>query len=167
MSTAVTPFRLRPAQPEDADIVLALIRGLAEFEREPDAVKVTRDVLFEQLSSAPPPFECVLAETEANPPRVLGFAVFFQSYSTWLGKPGLYLEDLFVLPEHRGTGVGQALFRHGARLAVERGYGRYEWAALDWNQTAIDFYRSFGARSMDEWTTFRLSGDALERAARR
>lgn len=166
MPPAATPFRLRTAKPEDAEVILSLIRGLAEYEREPQAVKVTAQTLFEQLSAPTPPFECVLAEREGSPADVLGFALFFQSYSTWLGKPGLYLEDLFVRPEHRGTGVGRALFRYGAQLAVQRGYGRYEWAALDWNQPAIDFYLAFGARPLTEWTTFRLAGDALERAAR-
>jgi len=158
-------FHIRRATADDADTIHALIRGLAEFEREPDAVKTTALEIASQLSQEPPPFECYLAETTSEPTSVLGFALLFQSYSTWLGKPGLYLEDLFVWPEHRRKGVGKELFLHGARLAVERGHGRYEWAALDWNSQAIDFYRSFGAISMDEWTTYRLSGDALRRAA--
>jgi ribosomal protein S18 acetylase RimI-like enzyme len=166
MPRVAPPFRLRKATAEDAEAVLSLIRGLAEFEREPDAVKVTRDELAAQLALPNPPFECTLAETADEVQAVIGFALFYQSYSTWLGRPGLYLEDLFVRSEHRGSGIGRALFQHGARLAVERGFGRYEWAALDWNQKAIDFYRSFGARPLDEWTTFRLSGEALHRAAR-
>lgn len=160
---AVGGFRIRRALVADARAIHGFIRALAEFEREPQAVKVTVEELKVQLSAASPPFECYLAVSD-EPEVELGFALFYQSYSTWLGRPGLYLEDLFVLPEHRGRGVGKALFRFGARLAVERGYGRYEWAALNWNQAAIDFYRSFGAVALDEWTTFRLQGTALERS---
>jgi GNAT superfamily N-acetyltransferase len=159
-------FSLRRATAEDAETIFAFIRALALFEREPDAVKTSPAELGAQLSSSAPPFECYLAEREqAGRIEAIGFALFFQSYSTWLGKPGLYLEDLFVAPEHRGQGVGKALFQLGAKLAVERGHGRYEWAALNWNRDAIDFYLAFGAEPLDEWTTFRLSGPALERAA--
>lgn len=156
-------FAIRRATPDDAPTIHELIRALAEYEREPGAVTTTPEALREQLEAPRPPFECYLAERRGEPPLVLGFALLFQSYSTWLGKPGLYLEDLFVRPEHRRQGVGRALFLHGARLAVERGHGRYEWAALDWNVDAIAFYRSFGAEALAEWTTYRLSGAALQR----
>lgn len=159
-------FSLRRAQAEDADTLFRFIRALAEFEREPDAVKTSPEELARQLSSAAPPFECYLAELDESS-EAIGFGLFFQSYSTWLGRPGLYLEDLFVVPEYRRRGVGRALFQLGARLALERGHGRYEWAALNWNERAVRFYVAFGAEPLNEWTTFRLSGSALERAARR
>lgn len=159
-------FSLRRALPEDAETIFRFIRALAEFEREPEAVKTSAPELAAQLASPTPPFECYLAEHERDGQReAVGFALFYQSYSTWLGKPGLYLEDLFVAPEFRGCGVGKALFQLGARLAVERGFGRYEWAALNWNRAAIDFYQGFAAKPLDEWTTFRLAGTALGRAA--
>jgi GNAT superfamily N-acetyltransferase len=164
----MTGLQIRQAAPEDAETIFALIRGLAEFEREPNAVKTTPALLREQMRAASPPFECLLAEQAAEgsaPARTLGFALFFQNYSTWLGKPGLYLEDLFVVPEERSKGVGRALFVAGAKLAVARGCGRYEWAALNWNSNAIEFYRSFGAVPLSEWTTFRLTGAALLQAA--
>jgi GNAT superfamily N-acetyltransferase len=151
---------IRFAQADDADTILHFIRELAIYEREPEAVKVTGDELREQLADATPPFECLLAE-EAG--VACGFALFFHNYSTWRGRRGLYLEDLFVPPAHRGRGIGKRLLGELASIAVERGCARLEWAVLDWNQPAIDFYRALGATPMDEWTTFRLSGEALER----
>lgn len=158
-------FRIRRATPFDAPTIFEFICALANYEREPEAVVTSPAELERQLAMPAPPFECLLAERTIADTKALGFALFFQNYSTWLGKPGLYLEDLFVLPEHRGDGVGRALFTEGAKLAVARGCGRYEWAALNWNQPAIDFYRGFGAIPLEEWTTFRLTGDALKRAA--
>lgn len=155
--------KLRAAGPDDAALIFRFIRELAEFEREPEAVETSPAEIAEQLRSKNPPFECLIAETDGGEPA--GFALFFQNYSTWLGKPGLYLEDLYVVPRRRGCGIGRALFTRVAQIAVERGYGRYEWAALDWNGDAIDFYESFGAEPLNEWTTFRLSGASLSRAA--
>jgi len=148
---------IRPATPQDATLILRFIRELAEFEREPDAVKATeeslRHALFDERSA-----EAVIAEQEGKP---MGFALFFHNFSTWTGRRGIYLEDLYVTPEARGLGIGKALLRHIAALAVERGCGRFEWAVLDWNEPAIRFYDACGAESMDEWTVRRVSGDAL------
>ncbi len=149
---------IRSAVPDDAAVIHRFISELAEYEREPDAVEATPASLRAQLESPKPPFECLIAERDGQP---VGFALFFQSYSTWRGRPGLYLEDLFVPPSERGKGVGKALLRRLAAIAVQRGYGRMEWAVLDWNQTAIDFYESLGAEPLDEWTVYRLTGGAL------
>jgi GNAT superfamily N-acetyltransferase len=154
------PFSLRTAVPDDAATILDFIQGLADYEREPDAVEVTAEVLHAQMSSDDPPFECLLAEEDGT---ARGFALFFRTYSTWKGLPGMWLEDLFVPPEHRGRGIGIALFRACAALAVDRGYGRMEWSVLDWNQPAIGFYVNQGSEAMDGWTTHRLSGDALHK----
>jgi len=153
---------IRFAGPPDAEAVHALICGLAHYERAPDAVEVTPDTLREQLACPRPPFECLLAEEDGVP---CGFALFFQSYSTWRGRPGLWLEDLFVLETHRRRGIGRALLRRLAALAVERGYARMEWAVLDWNRPAWEFYRSLGAEPLEEWTTHRLSAPAIEALA--
>ena len=152
---------LRPAGPDDAAAIHRLIVALATYEREPDAVVATPAGLREQLAAARPPFECLLAEVDG---AVVGFALYFFNYSTWRGRPGLYLEDLYVQPACRGAGLGKALFRRVARVASERGCPRLEWAVLDWNTPAIDFYRSMGAAAMDDWTVYRLTGDALARA---
>ncbi len=149
---------LRPARPEDAELLHALIVALAIYEREPDAVEATPADLRAQLSQERPPFEALIAELDAEP---VGFALFFHNYSTWRGRPGLYLEDLFVRPEGRGRGVGRALLRRLAQIALERGCARMEWWVLDWNTPAIGFYEKLGARAMGEWTTFRLTGEAL------
>ena len=153
---------LRDATPDDADRILEFIRALAAYEREPDAVETDAKTLRRQMSSPRPPFKCILAEWAGEP---IGFALYFYNYSTWRGAPGLYVEDLFVMPEHRGRGAGRALFLHLAARAVERGCKRMEWAVLDWNTPAIAFYRRFGAVPLSEWTTYRLTGPALERAA--
>ncbi len=158
----MSTYVVRAATAEDAETILSFIRALAAYEREPHAVEVTASTLRAQLSSPDPPFECLLAE-EHGAPR--GFALFFRSYSTWKGLAGLWLEDLFVAPEHRGRGIGLALFRAVARLATERGYGRMEWSVLDWNEPAIGFYRRLGATPLDGWTTNRLTGAALRAAA--
>jgi GNAT superfamily N-acetyltransferase len=158
---SVTPM-IRSATPEDTETICCLIRELAEYERLSHAVVLDEDRLREHLFGPRPFIEALLAE-EAG--EVVGFALVFYNYSSFLGRPGLYLEDLFVRPEHRGKGYGKALFTAVARLAVERGCGRMEWAVLDWNEPSIAFYRSFGAVPMDEWTVFRLTGDALDAAA--
>lgn len=145
---------IRDAVADDAAVILRFIQELAAYEREPHAVETTLEVLRAQLLSPRPPFECLIAEAAGE---AVGFALFFPSYSTWRGRPGLYLEDLYVTPGRRREGVGRALFAHIAALATARGYGRIEWAVLDWNQPAIDFYRRLGATPMSEWTTFRLN----------
>lgn len=155
-------LHIRFAEPPDAPTLHAFIRALAEYEREPDAVEVSAETLAEQLAAPRPPFECLLAEADGRP---VGFALFFHNYSTWRGRPGLYLEDLFVPPEHRGRGVGTALLRALAGLAVERGCPRFEWSVLDWNRPAIEFYEKLGARPMGEWTVYRLDGAALAQFA--
>ncbi len=147
------PIAIRFATPQDASTILDLIKGLAEYEREPDAVEISIDCLREQMGSTNPPFECLLAEDESKP---LGFALFFRNYSTWRGIPGLYLEDLFVLEEYRGRGIGQMLLTRLQQIVAERGWGRMEWAVLNWNTPAQGFYREMGARPMSEWTTWRL-----------
>ncbi len=154
---------LRPAREADLDTIIALIRGLAEYEREPHAVQLDREELRRNLFGERPYAEVILAEDDSG--AVAGFALFFHNFSTWLGKPGIWLEDLFVWPEQRGRGYGKALLTEVARIAVQRGCGRFEWSVLDWNEPAIGFYRSLGAVPMDEWTTYRLAGEALERLA--
>lgn len=154
---------IRPATPQDAALILRFIRELAEFEREPDAVKATeeslRHALFGERSA-----EAVIAEQEG---KAMGFALFFHNFSTWTGRKGLYLEDLYVTPEARGSGVGTALLRHLAGIALDRDCGRFEWAVLDWNTPAIDFYTAMGAESLDEWRIRRVTGDALAKLAGR
>ncbi len=154
---------LRPAREADLDTIIELIHGLAEYEREPDAVRLDRDELRRHLFGPRPYAEVILAETEAG--ESAGFALFFHNFSTWEGKPGIYLEDLFGRPELRGAGYGKALLAELARLAVERDCARLEWSVLDWNEPSIAFYRNLGALPMDEWTTFRITGDALAQLA--
>ncbi len=154
---------LRPAREADLDTIIELIHGLAEYEREPDAVRLDPDELRRHLFGPRPYAEVILAETDAG--ESAGFALFFHNFSTWEGKPGIYLEDLFVRPELRGAGYGKALLAELARLAVERDCARLEWSVLDWNEPSIAFYRNLGALPMDEWTTFRITGDALAQLA--
>jgi GNAT superfamily N-acetyltransferase len=151
---------IRPAVAKDADTVAQLIRELARYERLEHEVSMTADDIRRTLFGDQRFAEALLAEVDGE---AVGLALFFSNYSTFLGRPGLYLEDLFVKPEHRGTGLGKSLLREVARIAVERGCGRLEWAVLNWNQTAIDFYDKLGARPNSEWTTYRLTGEALER----
>jgi GNAT superfamily N-acetyltransferase len=153
---------IRPAVPADATIILRFVRELAAYEREPDAVEATEPMIAEALFGATPGAEAVIAEIAGTP---VGFALFFHNFSTWTGKRGLYLEDLYVTPAARGSGAGKALLRHLARIAIERGCARFEWSVLDWNTPAIDFYRAMGAVAMEEWTVQRVSGDALRRLA--
>jgi GNAT superfamily N-acetyltransferase len=154
---------IRFAMAQDAPLILGFIRELAAYEREPEAVEVTADILRAQMESDDPPFECLIAELDGT---AAGFALFFRNYSTWRGRPGLFLEDLFVPERYRRRGIGRALLGRLAAISVERGYGRMEWSVLNWNQPAQDFYRSLGATPMDEWTIWRLSADVLDRAAR-
>ena len=153
---------VRPATPDDAPLIVELIRGLAEYERLAHECVATEERIRASLFGPRPEAEVVIAEAGG---RAAGFALFFHNYSTFLARRGLYLEDLFVYPEFRGRGVGRALLRHLARLAVERECGRLEWWVLDWNEPAIRFYRSLGARPMDDWTVFRLTGEALRALA--
>jgi GNAT superfamily N-acetyltransferase len=153
---------IRPATPADVPVIADLIRALAEYERLAHAVVFDEGELGRHLFGDRPAAEVLLAE---DGERVVGFALFFTNFSTFRGKPGMYLEDLFVLPECRGHGHGRALFRAVARTAVERGCGRFEWAVLNWNEPAIRFYQAHGAKPMDEWTVYRLTGDDLRRAA--
>jgi len=150
---------IRFAGPSDAETIHRLIRELAAYERAPDAVEVSPARLRAQLASPRPPFECLLAE---GPRGSVGFALFFQSYSTWKGEPGLYLEDLYVVPEARGHGVGRRLLERLGELARERGYARIEWAVLRWNEPALAFYARLRAEPLEEWVTLRLSGKPLE-----
>lgn len=152
---------IRPATPADVATILGFIRDLAAFEREPDAVEATEETLTDALFGARPAAEALIAE-DGEP---LGFAIFFHNFSTWTGKRGLYLEDLYVTPGARGLGVGTALLRHLAAIAVDRGCARFEWSVLDWNEPAIRFYRAMGAVGQNEWTVQRVSGEALSRLA--
>ncbi|MGD9934634.1 MAG: N-acetyltransferase family protein [Dehalococcoidia bacterium] len=154
---------VRPATRHDLETIIALIHGLADYEREPDAVVLDPAELAEHLFGPRPYAEVLIAEDALDGP--VGFALFFHNYSTWLGKPGIWLEDLFVKPEQRGRGHGKALLVELARIAVERGCGRVEWSVLDWNEPSIAFYKALGAVAMDEWTTYRLEGGAIGRLA--
>lgn len=156
--TNETDFTIRPATRADVPIILQLIRDLATYERAPNEVTATEAGLAEVLFGQKPSAEVVLAFAGDNP---VGFAVFFQNFSTWLGRPGIYLEDLFVKPEMRGRGYGRALLVHLAQIARNRNCSRMEWAVLDWNEPAIQFYRKLGAKPMDEWTVFRLARDGI------
>lgn len=151
---------IRSAMAADIPVILELIRGLAEFERLAHEAVVTEDALRRTLFGERPVAEVVLAELGGAAPAA-GFALFFHNYSTFLGRPGIYLEDLFVRPELRGRGIGRRLLEHLARLAVDRDCGRLEWSVLDWNESAIRFYRSIGAGPMDGWTVQRMTGDGL------
>lgn len=157
-------IQIRAAEPNDVPLILRFVRELAEFERDPEAVVANEGLLSEALFGDRPAAEAVIAERDSEP---VAFALFFQNFSTWTGRPGLYLEDLYVTPSARGLGIGTKLLRHLARIAVERGYARFEWAVLDWNEPAISFYRSMGAVGMDEWRIQRVSGDALVQLAAR
>jgi GNAT superfamily N-acetyltransferase len=152
------PIDIRPATPEDAELILRFITDLAIYEKAEHEVKTDaagiRASLFADGSTA----HGLICELDGQP---IGYAVYFFNYSTWLGRHGLYLEDLYVSPEARGLGAGKALLRHLAQLAVARDCGRFEWSVLDWNTPAIDFYESFGASPQSEWTTYRLTGQAL------
>ena len=155
-------FQIRPAGVEDVPIILELIRDLATYERAPNEVTATEEQLVDVLFGERPAAEVLLAlEGES----AVGFAVFFHNFSTWLGRAGLYLEDLFVKPEKRGKGYGRALLLELAKIARDRGCGRMEWAVLNWNEPAIKFYRALGAKPMDEWTVFRLTPEEIAKLA--
>lgn len=153
---------IRPATLGDIPTLLRLIKGLAEYEKLRHEVVATEEELRNSLFGNGSTTEAVIAWVSGEP---VGYAVFFQNFSTFLGRAGLYLEDLFVVPRHRGCGIGRKLLAHVAKVAVSRRCGRLEWAVLDWNQKAIEFYEQLGAKAMSEWTVYRISGDALRRVA--
>jgi len=153
---------IQPATSEDTDEILKLIQGLADYEKLSDEVVATREKISETLFGEKPFAECLLAKTDG---QTVGFALFFHNYSTFLGQPGIYLEDLFVQPDFRGKGIGRKLLQSVAQVAVQRKCGRLEWAVLDWNKPAIDFYDSLGATPMKQWFTYRLTGDTLREVA--
>jgi GNAT superfamily N-acetyltransferase len=158
----MTYFEIRTTTEADVPVILSLIQDLATYERAPDAVVATEEGLRKVLFGPKPSAEVLLALEDGEP---IGFAVYFRNFSTWLGRPGLYLEDLFVRPEKRGKGYGRALLERLAQIAKERGCGRMEWAVLDWNDPAIQFYRKLGAAPMDEWTVFRLTEEGIAKLA--
>jgi hypothetical protein len=160
----MTAHTLRAATPADLPAIVGLIRELAEYEKLAHLVVVTPESLAPHLFGPRPAAEAVVGEVDD---RVVAFALFFTNFSTFLGRPGLYLEDLYVQPAHRGTGLGKALLQHLGALAVARGCGRFEWSVLDWNENAISFYESMGATVLPDWRICRLAGDALQSYARR
>lgn len=155
-------MRIIPAAPSDVPAIFEMIRALAEYEKLTHLVTATEEKIRESLFGPKPAAEVLLAEWNAE---LAGFALFFPNYSTFLGQAGLYLEDLYVKPHARGNGLGIALLKELARIAVARGYGRVEWAVLDWNEPSIQFYKKLGAVPMDDWTVYRLTGDPLRNLA--
>ncbi|UMG91752.1 GNAT family N-acetyltransferase [Nocardioides sp. TF02-7] len=164
MSAVELPDGLRPATPDDVPEVLRLIRDLATYEREPDAVRNTPERLHAALFGGDPVASALVAEVDG---AVVGTAIWFRTYSTWTGVAGLHLEDLYVDPAHRARGLGRAFFTALARIAVARGYARFEWVVLDWNESAIGFYDALGGRRLDDWLTYRVEGDRLRELADR
>ncbi len=151
---------IRPARKDEAGIILQLIHDLALYEKAPHEVETTEKEIIETIFSENPKVFCDLVEFDGD---IAGMAIWFLNYSTWQGKHGIYLEDLFVKPEYRGRGYGKALLQHLAKVCNEKGYGRFQWWVLDWNSPAIEFYRSLGAVAMDEWTVYRVAGEDLKR----
>jgi GNAT superfamily N-acetyltransferase len=152
-------MQIRPARRDEVGIVLQLIHDLAVYEKAPNEVEATEKELLESIFSNDPKVFCDLVEVDGE---IAGMAIWFLNYSTWQGKHGIYLEDLFIKPEYRGRGYGKALLKHLAKICDDKGYGRFQWWVLDWNSPAIEFYRSLGAVAMDEWTVYRVSGQALK-----
>jgi GNAT superfamily N-acetyltransferase len=155
-------MQIRIAQPSDAADIHRLIYELAVYEKAPEQMVATLDQIDGSLFTEKPVAFCHVAEVDG---KIVGFALWFLNYSTWLGKPGIYLEDLFVQPEYRGHGIGKGFMKTLAQICMERGYERFQWWVLDWNEPSIEFYKSLGAVPMDEWTVFRLSGGALQKFA--
>jgi GNAT superfamily N-acetyltransferase len=158
MSTGDVTISIRPAVEADVGIILGFIRALADYEKLSDGMVATEEALRKHLFGPHPAAETLIGSLDGSP---VGFALFFQSFSTFLAKPGIYLEDLFVIPAARGKGVGQALLREVARIAIARDCGRLEWAVLTWNDPAIGFYKKLGAVPLDDWQTYRMTGDTL------
>ena len=152
-------MHIRSARSEESAVILQLIKDLAEYEKAPDQVEATESDLKATIFGEEPKVFCDVVEVDGE---IAGMAIWFLNYSTWQGKHGIYLEDLFIKPEYRGRGYGKALLVHLAKLCEEKGYGRFQWWVLDWNSPAIEFYRSLGAEAMDEWTVYRVSGKALK-----
>ena len=152
-------MKIRPARKEEVGIVLQLIHDLAHYEKAPNEVEATEKELLATIFIDNPKVFCDVVDVDGE---IVGMAIWFLNYSTWQGKHGIYLEDLFIKPEYRGHGYGKALLKHLAKICDERGYGRFQWWVLDWNSPAIEFYRSLGAVAMDEWTVYRVSGNALK-----
>ena len=152
-------MKIRPARQEEVGVVLQLIHDLAVYEKAPNEVEATEKELLETIFTSDPKVFCDLVEVDGE---IAGMAIWFLNYSTWQGKHGIYLEDLFIKPEFRGRGYGKALLKHLAKICDEKGYGRFQWWVLDWNSPAIEFYRGLGAVAMDEWTVYRVSGQALK-----
>ena len=152
-------MKIRPAKSEEVGEVLQLIQELATYEKAPDQVEASEDDLLNTIFAKEPRVFCDLVEVDG---QIAGMAIWFLNYSTWQSKHGIYLEDLFIKPEYRGRGYGKALLKHLAKICDEKGYGRLQWWVLDWNSPAIEFYKSFGAEAMDEWTVYRTSGKALK-----
>lgn len=159
-ATVAGPLRIRPARADDVELIFSLIVELAEYERAPEQVRGTPELLYESLFGTHPSAEAVIAERDG---QTLGFALFHGTFSTWECRPGLWLEDLYVPPQHRRGGIGEALFRRVAQITIERGCTRLEWTALDWNTPALRFYEKLGASALGEWTMHRLDGEALNR----
>ena len=157
-------MKIRPARPEDASTIIQLIKDLADYEKTPDQVEASEREILPTIFATDPKVFCDLVELDGE---IAGMAIWFLNYSTWQGKHGIYLEDLYIRPEFRGRGFGKALLQHLAAICIERGYGRFQWWVLDWNSPAIEFYRSIGAEAMSEWTVYRVSGTALEDLGRR
>jgi GNAT superfamily N-acetyltransferase len=162
-STSIFDYTIRKAVPGDCALVMNFIKQLAIYERMIDEVVATEQTLNQYLFAYPPFAHVVIGEYRGEP---VGFALFFTNFSTFLGRPGIYLEDLFVLPEHRGKGFGKTLLAFLSKLVVDNGFGRVEWSVLNWNQPAIDVYKSIGANTMDEWSVFRLSDSNLQSMAK-
>jgi len=152
-------MQIRPARKDEAAIILKLIKDLAEYEKAPDQVEATETQILETIFAENPKVFCDLVEVDN---QIVGMAIWFLNYSTWQGKHGIYLEDLFIEPDFRGRGYGKALLQHLAKICNERGYGRFQWWVLDWNSPAIEFYRALGAEAMSEWTVYRVSGKPLK-----
>lgn len=152
-------MKIRPAKREEVGIILNLVKELAEYERALDHVETTEKELLSTIFVENPKVFCDLVDVEGE---IVGFAIWFLNYSTWQGRHGIYLEDLYVRSEFRGRGYGKALLQHLARVCEERGYGRFQWSVLDWNTPAIDFYKSLGAESMDDWIVYRVTGKSLK-----
>lgn len=153
-------MKIRGARREEVGVILTLIKELAEYEKAPDAVEAKESDLLETIFTENPKVFCDIVEVES---KIVGMAIWFLNYSTWQGKHGIYLEDLYIRPEFRGRGYGKALLQHLASICNERGYGRFQWWVLDWNSPAIEFYRSLGAEAMSEWTVYRVSGQPLRK----
>jgi len=152
-------MKIRPARKEEVGIVLQLIHDLAHYEKAPNEVEATEKELLATIFIDNPKVFCDVVDVDGE---IVGMAIWFLNYSTWQGKHGIYLEDLFIKPEYRGHGYGKALLKHLAKICDEKGYGRFQWWVLDWNSPAIEFYRRLGAVAMDEWTVYRVSGNALK-----